>query len=139
MYIPKGAGRKSAAFVFLLPSLVGVVVFCLVPIVTSLVFSLMDYDTLRPMTEMQFIAFKNYGRILTGTEFLRVTQHTLTYLVLYLPLILCASLVQGLVLDQTFRGRGAFRTISYTPVITSWVAAAVVWQWILSGKYGLLN
>ncbi len=139
MYFPKGTREKSASFWFLLPSLIGVVVFCLVPIVFSLVFSLMDYDTLRPMSSMQFVGLKNFTRILTGTEFYRVTQHTFTYLILYLPLILITSLIEGLVLNQTFKGRGAFRTISYTPVITSWVAAAVVWQWLLSGKYGLMN
>ena len=139
MYIPKGAGRRSAAFWLLLPSLIGVVVFCLIPIASSLLFSLMDYDTLKPMSSMQFIGLKNFVRILTGSEFPKVLQHTFTYLVLYLPLILLTSLIQGLLLNQTFKGRGLFRTVFYTPVITSWVAAAVVWQWVLSGKYGLMN
>ena len=49
------------------------------------------------------------------------------------------SVSQALILNQNFRGRGIFRAIFYTPVITSWVAAAVVWTWVLSGKYGLLN
>jgi multiple sugar transport system permease protein len=139
MYIPKGAGRRSAAFWLLLPSLIGVVVFCLIPIASSLLFSLMDYDTLKPMSSMQFIGLKNFVRILTGSEFPKVLQHTFTYLILYLPLILLTSLIQGLLLNQTFKGRGLFRTVFYTPVITSWVAAAVVWQWVLSGKYGLMN
>lgn len=139
MYIPKGAGRRSAAFWLLLPSLVGVVVFCLIPIVSSLLFSLMDYDTLKPMSSMQFIGLKNFVRILTGSEFPKVLQHTFTYLILYLPLILLTSLIEGLLLNQTFKGRGFFRTVFYTPVITSWVAAAVVWQWVLSGKFGLMN
>lgn len=139
MYIPKGAGRRSAAFWLLLPSLVGVVVFCLIPIVSSLLFSLMDYDTLKPMSSMQFIGLKNFVRILTGSEFPKVLQHTFTYLILYLPLILLTSLIEGLLLNQAFKGRGFFRTVFYTPVITSWVAAAVVWQWVLSGKFGLMN
>ena len=65
--------------------------------------------------------------------------HTFTYLGLYLPLIMAASVGEALILNKSFRGHGLFRTVCYTPVITSWVAAAVVWQWVLSGKYGLLN
>jgi multiple sugar transport system permease protein len=139
MYIPKDAGRKSATAVFLLPSLIGLVVFCLLPILSSLLFSFMDYDILRPLSSMTFAGLKNFSRILGGREFLQVLQHTLTYLGLYLPLILVTSVAEALILNRAFKGRGALRAIFYTPVITSWVAAAVVWQWMLSGKYGLLN
>ncbi|MDD3214956.1 MAG: sugar ABC transporter permease, partial [Eubacteriales bacterium] len=137
MYIPKSGTRRTAAAVFLTPSLIGIVVFCLIPIVSTLAFSLTDYDLLAG--SMKFIGLKNFTRILTGREFPQVLQHTVTYLVLYLPLILVASIAEGMLLNHTFRGRGIFRTVFYTPVITSWVAAAVVWQWVLSGKYGLLN
>lgn len=137
MYLPKTRGRKVATAVFLTPSLIGVVVFCLVPIVSTLAFSLLDYDLLGGSPT--FAGLSNYVRILTGREFPQVLLHTLTYLVLYLPLILAFSLGQGMLLNHSFRGRQVFRAIFYTPVITSWVAAAVVWTWVLSGKYGLLN
>ena len=137
MYLPKNTGRRTAVAVFLGPSVIGMVVFCLIPIVSSLVFSLMDYDLVGGT--MNFIGLKNFTRILGGSEFPKVVQHTLTYLVLYLPMILIASLAEGMLLNHSFPGRGVFRAIFYTPVITSWVAAAVVWTWVLSGKYGLLN
>lgn len=139
MYIPKNAGKKRTIAVFLLPSMIGVICFCLLPIAASLLFSVMDYDLLRPMNTMTFVKLDNYRRILTGREFPKVLLHTLTYLGLYLPLILLTSVSEALILNKTFKGHGLFRTVCYTPVITSWVAAAVVWQWVLSGKYGLLN
>ena len=52
MYIPNSAGKRRATAVFLAPSLIGVVFFCLLPIVTSAVFSVMDYDLLMPMSSM---------------------------------------------------------------------------------------
>ncbi len=137
MYLPKSSGRRTAAAVFIAPSLIGMVVFCLIPIVSSLFFSLTDYDLIGGT--MNFIGLKNFARILGGNEFPKVLTHTLTYLGLYLPLILIASLAEGMLLNHEFPGRGALRAIFYTPVITSWVAAAVVWTWVLSGKYGLLN
>ena len=139
MYIPKNAGRRTATALFLLPSLIGLIVFCLLPILSSLVFSLMNYDLLRPLNSMSFVGLSNFARILSGREFPKVLAHTLTYLGLYLPLILLTSVSEALILNKSFRGRQFFRTVFYTPVITSWVACAVVWQWVLSGKYGLLN
>lgn len=139
MYLPDKAGRRRATTVFLLPSLVGIIGFCLLPIAGSLFFSLMDYDLLRPMDSMTFVGLKNFVRVLTGREFRGVLAHTFTYLGLYLPLIMAASVGEALILNKSFRGHGLFRTVCYTPVITSWVAAAVVWKWVLSGKYGLLN
>ena len=139
MYLPDKAGRRRATAIFLLPSLVGIIGFCLLPIAGSLFFSLMDYDLLRPMESMTFVGLKNFVRVLTGREFRGVLAHTFTYLGLYLPLIMAASVGEALILNKSFRGHGLFRTVCYTPVITSWVAAAVVWQWVLSGKYGLLN
>ncbi len=137
MYIPKTTGRRVATAVFLAPSLVGMTVFCLIPIAATLVFSLLDYDLLAGTAT--FTGLGNYIRILTGREFPAVAAHTLTYLGLYLPLIVLMSLGQGMLLNHDFRGRQLFRAVFYLPVITSWVAAAVVWQWVLSGKYGLIN
>lgn len=137
MYIPNARARRRATALFLLPSMIGLVMFCLVPMISSLVYAFMDYDLLAG--SMKCIGIKNFTRILGGKEFPKVLTHTLTYLGLYLPLILMTSVSQALILNQNFRGRGIFRAIFYTPVITSWVAAAVVWTWVLSGKYGLLN
>ncbi len=137
MYLPKSTGQRAAKAVFLMPSLIGLLVFCLVPMLSSLVFSFTDYDLLAGT--MHFTGFENYARILTGREFPQVLGHTLTYLGLYLPLILFFSTAEAMVLNRSFRGRGIIRAVFYTPVITSWVAAAVVWTWVLSGKYGLLN
>ncbi|MGI6726891.1 MAG: carbohydrate ABC transporter permease [Christensenellales bacterium] len=137
MYLPNAKTRRTATAVFLAPSLAGVIVFCLLPIAMSLYYSFMDYDLLAGT--MDFLGLKNFARILTGREFPQVLLHTLTYLGLYLPLILASSLGQALLLNRSFRGRAVLRTVFYTPVITSWVAAAVVWTWVLSGHYGLMN
>lgn len=139
MYIPKSAHKGRAAALLLAPSLIGVVFFCLLPIVATLVFSVMDYDLLMPMNTMKFVGLKNFTHILTGREFPKVLSHTFTYLILYLPAILITSMGEALILNRTFKGHTLFRTVSYLPVITSWVAAAVVWKWMLNGKYGLLN
>ena len=74
-----------------------------------------------------------------GRELYETGLHTLQYVVPYVPAVLLISLFQALLLNQSFRGRTLSRAIFYTPVITSWVAAAVVWKWLLNGKYGAFN
>ncbi|MGB4658705.1 MAG: sugar ABC transporter permease, partial [Mobilitalea sp.] len=61
------------------------------------------------------------------------------YLLMYIPVIMLTSLGMGLLLSKSFKGHSIIRIIFYTPVITSWVAASVVWKWILSGKFGFIN
>ena len=124
MYLPASSGRRRATAFFLAPSLLGLIVFCLVPMISSLVYAFMDYDLLEG--SMTFVGLKNFTHILGGKEFPKVLLHTLTYLGLYLPLILITSVTEALILNREFKGRGFFRTVFYTPVITSWVAAAVV-------------
>lgn len=139
MYISNNAGKRRTTILFLLPSLIGVLGFCLLSILASAIFSVMDYDLLMPANAMKFVGLSNYIRILSSSEFPKVLNHTFVYLGLYLPLIMITSVGEALILNRSFKGHRLFRTICYTPVITSWVAAAVVWQWVLSGKYGLLN
>ena len=63
----------------------------LLPILISLLFSVMNYDLLRPLGSMRFAGLDNFRRILTGREFPKVLLHTFTYLALYLPCLLYTS------------------------------------------------
>ena len=65
--------------------------------------------------------------------------HTLTYIVLYIPLMLIASIAAASLLNQPRRYVGVFRVIYYIPVLTSWVAASLIWKSILSPQYGAMN
>ena len=60
-------------------------------------------------------------------------------MVLILPLMLAASLLVATLLSQARRGIGFFRVVYYIPVLTSWVAASLIWKSVLSPQYGALN
>lgn len=139
MYLTGRREKRWTVGLFLLPSLVGLFAFCLIPMAASIVYSLLDYDLLKPIEAVRFVGLSNYLRVLTGRELYDTGLHTLTYVVLYVPLVLVFSLFQALLLARDFRGKTAYRVIFYTPVITSWVAAAVVWKWLLNGQYGAFN
>jgi multiple sugar transport system permease protein len=137
-----------SAFLFLAPSLAGFLVLSLLPILGSLVLSLTSWDGLRSFASFggigaflsdQFVGPSNYTDIAGSEEFRRVLLNTLYFIVLYLPCILLLSISAALVLNRRLPGATLFRVLFYIPVLTSWVAGALVWKWVLSPEYGVLN
>lgn len=129
---------------FLLPSLVGMLVFSLLPLIISGLISLTDWNGLDALGDPNFIAnhfvgLENYKNILTTPEFWRALGNTAEYIVLYIPLMLTASLAIAFLLSRPHRGVGALRVIYYIPVLTSWVAASLIWKSILAPQYGAMN
>ena len=136
-------GLKVAA-PFLLPSLIGLLVFSLLPLAISGFISLTDWNGLDQllapgMLRKHFIGVDNFKAILSSDEFWQVLGNTCYYIVLYIPFMLIASLSVAQLLSQRRRGVTAFRVIYYIPVLTSWVAASLIWKTVLSPKYGALN
>lgn len=86
-----------------------------------------------------YVGLQNYKFILTSKEFLQVIGNTLEFVVLYIPLMLVCSMIVALILNSHVKVVGLFRVLYYIPVITSWVAGALIWKWVLSPDYGAIN
>ena len=129
---------------FLLPSLVGLLIFSLLPLVISGIISLTDWNGLDQLMkpgffQEHFVGLDNYKTILTTPEFWRTLGNTGKYIILYIPFMLAASLLVAYLLSRPYRGIGTFRVIYYIPVLTSWVAASLIWKSVLAPQYGALN
>lgn len=141
----KKMGKKKfiQALPFMLPSFIGMLIFSLFPVIIAILLSFTDWNGLERLTvntfSEHFIGLDNYKNILSGTEFWRVLGHTLYYIILYIPLLFVASMGIALLLNKKKRGTKVFRVMYYIPVLTSWVAASLIWKWVLSPKYGILN
>ena len=139
----KAAGLLTAS-PFLLPSLIGMLIFSVLPLSISGLISFTDWNGLAALTapgffQEHFIGLENYKKILSSAEFWRTLGNTAEYIILYIPLMLAASLLVATLLSQTRRGIGFFRVVYYIPVLTSWVAASLIWKTVLSPQYGALN
>ncbi|MDR2021075.1 MAG: sugar ABC transporter permease [Treponema sp.] len=136
-----------AAAVFLLPSLIGFMLFSVLPMITSLVISTTGWDGLSKLAlfsgdgfmENYFVGIANYITIFTGPELYQALGNTLRFVALYIPLLLLLSLGVASILNRNIPGTSFFRVIYYIPVITSWVAGALIWKWVLSPEYGIIN
>lgn len=129
---------------FLLPSLIGLLIFSLLPLIISGLISFTDWNGLDRLTDPDFlqdhfVGLANYKSILTTQEFWNTLGNTMEYIVLYIPLMLAASLLVAYLLSRPHRGIGAFRVIYYIPVLTSWVAASLIWKSVLAPQYGAMN
>lgn len=129
---------------FLVPSLIGLAIFYLAPMLISVFISFTDWNGLDKlladgfMTE-HYIGLENYKAILGSHEFWSVLANTLEYIVLYIPLMLAVSLAVAALLSRPRKGVGIFRVLYYIPVLTSWVAASLIWKTILAPQFGAMN
>lgn len=128
---------------FLLPSILGLLIFNIIPVLYAFVLSFTDWDGLQRLNLAQgvpgFLGFANYAEILRGEEFWRVLVNTGYYMVLYIPLIVMLSVFAASLLNAPFRGVGVYRLLYYIPVLTSWVAGSLIFKSMLSPEYGGVN
>ncbi|MHA6481108.1 carbohydrate ABC transporter permease [Paenibacillus sp. strain BS8-2] len=128
---------------FLLPSCLGLIVFSFIPIIYSFMISFTDWNGLNSWNPAagtpQFVGVDNYTEILSGEEFWRVFRNTSYYIILYIPLMLTVSIGAAILLNNKYRGMSIYRVLYFIPVLTSWVAGALIWKWLLSANYGPIN
>ncbi|GAA2227143.1 sugar ABC transporter permease [Herbiconiux moechotypicola] len=117
------------AALFLLPALAVIGVFVVYPIVAAGQISLTSWNGFDPVKE--FIGFDNYVRLFNDPEFWNSLLVTCVYAVGVCVLSVATGLAIALLLDAPLRGRGFYRGIYFLPAVTSSVAAAIVWKYML--------
>lgn len=133
-----GRWNQREGYVFVLPSLLHLLVFFLIPLGFSLWLSFHDWRGLTTRN-IPFVGLENYQFMFGDTRWWNAVWNTLVYTFVSVPLGMALSLLVALVMNQKIPGIYAFRAMFFLPVITSWVAVSVVWLWILDGRLGLLN
>ena len=129
------ASDERWALLFLAPTLIGLAVLSVGPILATFLISLTNWDMLTPP---QFAGFDNYTNLLSDDRFLRALQNTFFYTAVSVPLGLALALGLALTLNQRIRGIAWIRTMYFLPLVTSSTAIAIVWLWMYSPT-GLIN
>ncbi|MDP4511076.1 carbohydrate ABC transporter permease [Nonomuraea turcica] len=129
--------EARAAYLFLAPWFVGLLVITIGPIFASLYLSFTDYSLLE---EAKWVGFDNYITMFTeDPRFLSSLQVTTIYVVVSVPLQLAFALALALVLDRGLRGLSIYRSIFYLPsLLGGSVAIAILWRKVF-GQDGLVN
>jgi multiple sugar transport system permease protein len=128
--------EQRAAYLFLSPWIIGMVVFVLGPVVVSVVLSLTNYSIIFPS---RWIGLQNYHTMLHDSIFWQSLATTLTFVVYSVPLYLIVGLGLSLLLNMKRRGVNLFRTVIFLPYVISGVAVAILWSSLLSPQFGGVN
>jgi multiple sugar transport system permease protein len=134
--------RALIGWSFAAPFTVLFLVFMALPVVASLVMSVTDLRStdLRNPFAVNFVGLANYAKLFSDDLFLRGCVNTLVFVVVGVPLTLVLSLAAASALNSgLIRFRAFFRVGYYLPVVTSIVAIAVVWRFLLDPGAGLVN
>jgi multiple sugar transport system permease protein len=134
--------RDNAAWVFVAPALVALGLFFFVPVLAALVLSFTDFDiyALADLANLRFVGLDNYMKLLKTPLFWKALGNTLEFVILGVPLSIGLSLGAALLVNsKVARFKNFFRTIYFAPVVTTLVAVAVIWRYLLHTKYGLVN
>ena len=136
------AGRHHVAWWFVGPALLVIAVFFVLPVVAALAMSLTDFDiyALADLSNLRIVGLRNYVELLQRPLFWKALGNTLYFVGAGVPLSLGASLGAALLLNSRLaRFQPFFRTALFAPVVTTVVAVAVIWRYLLGTRYGVVN
>jgi len=124
------------------PALIVILVFFALPVLIALGLSLTDFDlyALADLSTLRFVGVDNYLRLLQTALFWQALANTLYFVAIGVPLSIGLSLGAALLLNARIaKWQGLFRTALFAPVVTTVVAVAVIWRYLLHTRYGLIN
>jgi multiple sugar transport system permease protein len=130
--------RREAieAYLYLLPTFVGLILFSLGAIIFSVGISFTDWDVLQPP---HWVGLSNYVRLFTTPLNWQVFANTLYYTAVIVPVGAALALGLALALNRGLRGIVILRGLYFLPVISSTVAVSLVWSWLYNQQFGLIN
>jgi multiple sugar transport system permease protein len=136
------AEANTAAWFFLAPALVLIGIFFFLPVAASLLLSVTDFDIygIANPANTRFVGFTNYAKLLHTPDFWNALKNTFYFAFVGGPLTIAVSLGAALLLNSKLvRFKGFFRTLYFTPFVTTLVAVAIVWRYLYHTRYGLFN
>lgn len=128
--------QSMAAWIFILPALLGTFIFIIIPVVCSFGLSFAKWDLLNPI---EFVGFDNYSDLFSSGLFYKILGNTVVFALSTSVLGVIIPLILAAVLNSKIRGSEFFKTAYFLPFITPMVVVGIVWTWIFDPNIGLLN
>lgn len=128
---------RTLARAMLMPSVIVLFVWMIVPLVLTLWYSLQHYNLLQP-GNTRFVGLRNYQYFLTDPAFLQAFGNTLTLVVSVLAITVIGGVLLALLLDQAIFGQGVVRILIISPFFVMPTVAALVWKnMLMNPSYGI--
>lgn len=128
--------KQLIPYSFLLPSLIILSVFGLIPFLQGIYFSFTEYPLLRAPS---FVGFDNYIRMFNDGIFIESLKNTFVYMLVTVPVRIVLGLALALALNKAFPGRTLLRALFYFPVVTPLIIASSLWLFLFNTHFGMIN
>lgn len=126
-----------AGWTFILPSVVLIGVFGLVPIVWGLILSFQKAGLISP--DREWVGFENYARIVSDPKARQAAVNTIYYTMLFVPASILLALFVAHALNRKIALIRFYRLAVFIPVVTSTIATGIMFLWLLDKNFGLAN
>ncbi len=132
--------ERIAAYVFVIPAVVLLVAFLVVPMIYTVYYSVFQYQIMRP-DDITFIGLKNYVKLFGDSDFWQALKNTVYFTVIVVPCQCALALALALLVSKKFRGVAIFRTMYFSPQLTSMVVISILWTVLYNSNpnTGLIN
>jgi multiple sugar transport system permease protein len=137
----KGTKQKWNEFLwgwlFILPTMAGLIILNIIPIFKTIYQSF--FKTGDFGRGNIFIGLHNYDKLFHDQEVWQALWNTIKYAIIEVPFSIAIALVMAVLLNMKLRGRTAYRTIFFLPMVAAPAAIAMVWRWLYNTSFGLIN
>lgn len=128
--------KNFAAWIFILPAILGTFIFIIIPVICSFGLSFTSWDLLNPI---KFVGFENYNLLFKDDLFYKILLNTVIFALSTSILGVIIPLILASILNTRIRGSEFYKTAYFLPFITPMVVIGIVWAWIFDPNIGLLN
>lgn len=134
---PLARQQAGLAWAFVLPFLIGLMIFLVVPCAAVVVLALTDWQL--GSAAIKFTGLGNFVQLAADAVFQRSFANTLFYAATVTPVSVVLGLWLAVTVERSTIGRAFFRSVFFLPVVSTTVAMAVVWEFLLHPSLGPLN
>lgn len=138
---PARTSREKSEFMwgwlFILPTVIGLIILNIIPIFQTIYQSF--FKTGDFGRGNIFVGAENYVKVFGDSEVWQSLINTFKYAIVEVPFSIAIALVLAVLLNRKMKGRSAYRTIIFLPMVAAPAAVAMVWRWLFNSDFGLLN
>jgi len=128
------------AWLFSAPAILLLVIFLIVPFLMAIGLSFTDQRLIpNPNLPTRFIGFRNFVRLVADEAFLRGLLNNFYFVAVVVPVQTSLALLLAILVNQKLKGMNVFRTIYFSPVVTTMVVVAIIWTFLYNPGEGLIN
>ncbi|OMF28644.1 sugar ABC transporter permease [Paenibacillus sp. FSL H8-0548] len=130
--------ETATGYIFIGPMMLGVVVLTIIPLIATILLSLVDWNFVSGLNQMKFVGLNNFSRLFNDDTFFTAFKNNILLLIV-VPVTMLFSLLIAIVLNKKVFFKDGFKVIYFMPYISSIVAVAAVWRVLMHPTYGPIN